>query len=321
MQNAEREAFAGFLTSLCAEYQKHNQIDPAYYERYNVKRGLRNADGTCVMAGVTQIGNVLGYYVQDGERIPADGRLIYRGIDVVDLVNGFVSERRFGFEETAYLLLFGALPTRDQLDRFCQLLTEHHDLPRMLTEDMIIKAPSPDVMNKLARSVLAGLPYPAALLEGVFVRIRAERKITRGKAAILKACYLKNPNSGCPKEVLTVALNKESKSIPYHLGRWFAVLEAIQQDANPGINSTIRDKYFSSASSTPAAVFALLIQLSQKHLSKLSERQNIYYNKLIQEIVDHLPDELPARLSLPEQASFILGYYHQTQDRYTKKED
>ena len=118
-----------------------------------------------------------------------------------------------------------------------------------------------------------------------------------------------------------MALNKESRSIPYHLGRWFAVLEAIQQDANPGINSTIRDKYFSSAASTPAAVFALLIQLSQKHLGKLSEGQNVYYNKLIQEIVDHLPDELPARLSLPEQASFILGYYHQTQDRYTKKED
>lgn len=183
------------------------------------------------------------------------------------------------------------------------------------------KNPSPLLSGALARSVLAGLPYPAALLEGVFVRIRAERKITRGKAAILKAYYLKNPNPGCPKEVLTVALNKESRSIPYHLGRWFAVLEAIQQDANPGINSTIRDKYFSSASSTPAAVFALLIQLSQKHLSKLSEGQNIYYNKLIQEIVEHLPDELPARLSLPEQASFYLGYYHQTQDRYTKKED
>ena len=118
-----------------------------------------------------------------------------------------------------------------------------------------------------------------------------------------------------------MALNKESKSIPYHLGRWFAVLEAIQQDANPGINSTIRDKYFSSASSTPAAVFALLIQLSQKHLSKLSEGQNIYYNKIIQEIVDHLPDELPARLSLSEQASFYLGYYHQVQDNFTSKKE
>lgn len=207
------------------------------------------------------------------------------------------------------------------------------------------KNPSPLLSGALARSVLAGLPYPAALLEGVFVRIRAERKITRGKAAILKAYYLKNPNPGCPKEVLTVALNKESKSIPYHLGRWFAVLEAIQQDANPdkkkkdknakeiapekdskektasGVGSSIRNRYFTSAATTPAVVFALLIQLSKNHLEKLEEGQKIYYQKLIQEIVDHLPDELPARLSLPEQASFYLGYYHQTQDRYTKKED
>ncbi|WP_130870142.1 citrate/2-methylcitrate synthase [Intestinimonas massiliensis (ex Afouda et al. 2020)] len=159
MQNAEQEAFAGFLNSLCAEYQKHNQIDPAYYERYNVKRGLRNADGTGVMAGVTQIGNVMGYYVQDGERIPAPGKLVYRGIDVEELVNGFVSENRFGFEETAYLLLFGVLPTREQLTTFQKILSENHDLPHMFTEDMIIKAPSPDVMNKLARSVLALYSY------------------------------------------------------------------------------------------------------------------------------------------------------------------
>ena len=103
--------------------QKHNQIDPAFYERYRVKRGLRNADGTGVMAGVTQIGNVMGYYVQDGERIPAPGKLVYRGIDVEELINGFVSEGRFGFEETAYLLLFGALPTRAQLTAFEGLLS------------------------------------------------------------------------------------------------------------------------------------------------------------------------------------------------------
>ena len=159
MENQVRDTSAGFIESLCAEYQKHNRIDPAFYERYHVKRGLRNADGTGVMAGVTQIGNVLGYYVQDGERIPAPGKLIYRGIDVEELINGFVSEGRFGFEETAYLLLFGALPTREQLTSFQELLSAHHTLPRMFTEDMIIKAPSPDVMNKLARSVLALYSY------------------------------------------------------------------------------------------------------------------------------------------------------------------
>ena len=159
MQNTDQESLTGFLNSLCVEYQKHNQIDPAYYERYNVKRGLRNADGTGVMAGVTQMGNVMGYYVQDGERIPAPGKLVYRGIDVEELVNGFVSEDRFGFEETAYLLLFGQLPTREQLTTFQKLLSENHTLPHMFTEDMILKAPSPDVMNKLARSVLALYSY------------------------------------------------------------------------------------------------------------------------------------------------------------------
>ena len=115
------------------------------------------------MAGVTQIGNVMGYYVQDGERIPAPGKLVYRGIDVEELVNGFVSEGRFGFEETAYLLLFGVLPTREQLTTFQQLLSDNHTLPHMFTEDMIIKAPSPDVMNKLARSCLlytSSPPWP-----------------------------------------------------------------------------------------------------------------------------------------------------------------
>ena len=159
MDHAVRDASADFIESLCAEYQKHNQIDPAFYERYRVKRGLRNADGTGVMAGVTQIGNVMGYYVQDGERIPAPGKLVYRGINVQDLIGGFMTEGRFGYEETAYLLLFGALPTRAQLTAFEGLLSAHRALPPMFTEDMILKAPSPDVMNKLARSVLALYSY------------------------------------------------------------------------------------------------------------------------------------------------------------------
>lgn len=104
-----------FVHNLCGEFQKHNHIDPAYYQNLDVKRGLRNADGTGVMAGITQIGNVQGYYIQDGEKTAMPGRLIYRGINVEDLIRGFMSERRFGFEETAYLLLLGALPTKTQL--------------------------------------------------------------------------------------------------------------------------------------------------------------------------------------------------------------
>ena len=111
------------------------------------------------MAGITQIGNVQGYFIQDGERVPMDGRLIYRGINVEDLIQGFTSEGRFGFEETAYLLLFGALPTRRQLDGFNAVLSQLRPLPDNFTEDMILKAPSPDVMNKLARAVLALYSY------------------------------------------------------------------------------------------------------------------------------------------------------------------
>ena len=154
MDHAVRDASADFIESLCAEYQKHNQIDPAFYERYRVKRGLRNADGTGVMAGVTQIGNVMGYYVQDGERIPAPGKLVYRGIDVEELINGFVSEGRFGFEETAYLLILGRLPNAAELEAFKRQLGYYRSLPNNFVRDVILKAPSHDIMNTLARSVL-----------------------------------------------------------------------------------------------------------------------------------------------------------------------
>ena len=162
MQSAHTDGSMDFIKSLCSEFEKHNRIDPAYYEKWDVKRGLRNADGTGVLAGITQIGNVLGYYVQDGERFPMEGKLIYRGIDLNDLVSGFMSENRFGFEETAYLLLFGALPTREQLKLFQRALSVHQPLPNMFTEDMILRAPSADVMNKMARSVLSLYSYDDA---------------------------------------------------------------------------------------------------------------------------------------------------------------
>lgn len=150
---------AGFMEGLCEEYRKNNHIDPSTYEKWEVKRGLRNADGTGVVAGVTEIANVRGYYIQDGDRVPMPGQLLYRGIDVTELIHGFTSERRFGYAETAYLLLFGALPTKAQLGGFEAFLEANHDLPPMFTEDMILKAPSPDVMNKLGRAVLTLYSY------------------------------------------------------------------------------------------------------------------------------------------------------------------
>ena len=183
------------------------------------------------------------------------------------------------------------------------------------------KSPSPAMAGAVARAIFSGGPYPASLLEAVMLRIRAERNITWGRAAIIKAYYLKNPHKDCPKEVLTVSLNEASTDTAYTLGRLFSVYEAIQQAANPGINATIKDKYFNSAAAMPASIFPILNNLCQKHLRKLDGRLRVYYDKQIMELKGRLGESYPPRMTLAQQGSFDLGYYHQTQKRYTKKEE
>lgn len=183
------------------------------------------------------------------------------------------------------------------------------------------KTPAPNMAGEALRSILTDTPYPATLLNGVVLRIRAERTVTRGRAAILKAYYLKNIHPDVPKEVLTVSLNADSTNIPYNLGRLFSLLEAAQSAANPGINATIKDKYFNSASATPAIVFPVLLNLAQKHLKKLDAGLRTYYDKQITTLLSKLGESYPPRLSLPQQGSFQLGYYHQTQARFEKKEE
>jgi CRISPR-associated protein Csd1 len=183
------------------------------------------------------------------------------------------------------------------------------------------QVPSPVVSGATVRAVFSGTPYPVSLMEAVLLRIRAERNITWGKAAIIKAYYLKNPHEDCPKEVLTVSLNEASTNPAYTLGRLFSVYEAVQQAANPGINATIKDKYFNSAAAMPASIFPVLNNLCQKHLRKLDARQRVYYDKQIMKLKGVLNENYPARMTLAQQGSFDLGYYHQTQKRYTKKEE
>jgi citrate synthase len=137
----------------------NDYIDPELYDKFNVKRGLRNADGTGVLVGLTRIGQVHGYMISEGEKVSVHGKLYYRGIDVEDLIRGAEQENRFGFEETVYLLLFGQLPGRDELARFNKLMGENRALPNNFAEDSIMKAPSRDIMNKLARSVLTLYSY------------------------------------------------------------------------------------------------------------------------------------------------------------------
>ncbi len=145
--------------SLCDEFVKNNRVPPELYEKYQVKRGLRNSDGSGVMAGITNICNVHGYIVNEGEREPVEGELIYRGYSINDIVENTSEKGRFGFEETVYLLLFGQLPSEDRLRRFNEMLSEFRELPKGFSEDMIFKAPSRDIMNKMARSVLALYSY------------------------------------------------------------------------------------------------------------------------------------------------------------------
>ncbi len=147
------------IKELAANSAAKPKIDPILYERYSVKRGLRNDDGSGVLVGLTEVGDVVSYIVDEGDRVPVEGRLFYRGMAISDIVDGFYEEKRYGFEETSYLLIFGELPTAEQLQQFCDLLSSFRQLPANFTEDMILKAPSPDIMNKLARSVLALYSY------------------------------------------------------------------------------------------------------------------------------------------------------------------
>lgn len=138
---------------------KNGAINPSLYSKYDVKRGLRDINGKGVLVGLTEIGDVMSYIYKDGQQIPVDGKLFYRGIDVEEIVAGFLNEDRLGFEEVTYLLLFGVLPDKDELANFNKLLAEYRTLPTSFTRDVIMKSPSRDMMNSLARSVLMLYSY------------------------------------------------------------------------------------------------------------------------------------------------------------------
>ena len=213
---------------------------------------------------------------------------------------------------------------------------EYLGIWRMLQETVNKKSrdkkPIPNMAGAVYRAVISGARYPNALYQAVLGRVRAEQddkdtriyKITRGRAAIIKAFLIRNGNQ--TKEEITMALNEESTNTAYILGREFAVLEAIQEEANPGINATIKDRYFNAACATPAVIFPILLKLKNSHIRKIKDvKYKVYYEKLLGGLEDKLQVEegqqtaCPKRLSLEEQGMFILGYYHQTQKRYEKK--
>lgn len=178
----------------------------------------------------------------------------------------------------------------------------------------------PNLGGELMRSILSGLPYPQTLLAAAVRRIRAEHEITYPRASLIKACINRNIRYFREniKEELKMSLDENNQNIGYRLGRLFAVLEKIQEEANPGINATIRDRFYGAASSTPVTVFSTLIKLKNHHISKLENRgRAVNLEKRIGEVMDDIVD-FPANLSLPDQGRFAIGYYHQRQNFFKK---
>lgn len=211
-------------------------------------------------------------------------------------------------------------------------MIEFPGVRRILSETVNQKSkegkPQPNMAASVFEAVLSGKRYPESLYNNVMIRIRAEQgEITRGRAAIIKACLIRNHGKQWTEEGSFVGLNEQCKDVAYVLGREFAVLEAIQKDANPGINATIKDRYFNSACAAPASVFPILLKLKNSHIRKLDTGKQIHYEKQLvglQGMIEVEKEQLtafPRRLSLEEQGMFILGYYHQVQKRFEKKEE
>ncbi|GHT96581.1 type I-C CRISPR-associated protein Cas8c/Csd1 [Betaproteobacteria bacterium] len=182
----------------------------------------------------------------------------------------------------------------------------------------------PNLGGDIMRAILSGTSFPATWMNAVIQRCRAEQKVTYLRAASIKACLNRlrqfRPNSSHDKELLPM-LDLENKSPAYRLGRLFAALEKIQEEAQPGINATIRERYYGAASSTPISVFTTLLRLKNHHLAKLSKENShraLFFERLIGEIVDGIGNEFPGHLTLAEQGHFAIGYYHQRQAFFTK---
>lgn len=177
------------------------------------------------------------------------------------------------------------------------------------------------LLAEIFKTIIYGTNYPAYLLSTIIRRVKTDRKINGIRAGAIKACINRKSRLSGEKEELKLALDYENKNQAYLCGRLFAVLEKLQQEAsNNSLNRTIKDSYFSSAASKPALVFPKLLSLAQNHLKKLNEKSLIFFNKLIQEIIDGINGEFPETLMLSEQGKFMIGYYQQYQSFFIKKD-
>lgn len=252
--------FKGDIQLLCKDYAQYNSFDAELNNKYNVKRGLRNADGTGVLAGLTQICNVHGYMMSEGEKVAIDGELIYRGININDLIAGCQAENRFCFEETAWLLMMGYLPNQERLSWFREFLAQYRNLPENFTEDVIMKVASPDIMNMLAKCVLALYTYdPMAdntSVENVLYQSMAllarmpsimvaayqvKRRVYDGKSM-----YLHNPKPELSTAENILRMMRADKSFTDEEARLLDLCLMLHSDHGGGNNSTFAVRVLTS---------------------------------------------------------------------------
>lgn len=259
--------------SLSRKILESNRIDPKYYQRYDVKRGLRNADGTGVVAGITNICNVHGYVMNEGEKQDIKGELYYRGYSIEDIVSSIEKEGRFGFEEVVYLLLMGQLPNAEELRMFNRALSNNRELPDGFFEDMILKAPSRDIMNKIARSILALYSYDDSpetktpedeLLTAISIiakmpvimasAYQAKRRFFDGKTMYM---HQVRPEETTAETILS--LLRYDRSFTYEEARLLDVMLMIHAEHGGGNNSAFACRVLTSSGTDPYSAYSAAI--------------------------------------------------------------
>ena len=259
--------------ALFDEFSRVNRIDPAYYDRYDVKRGLRNADGTGVVAGMTNISNVHGYVISDGEKVADEGTLRLRGYDLYDLLGEESSERRFAFEEIAYLLLMGELPTQAELDAFIQVIDAERDLPDGFTASMIMGNAPTNIMNVLARSVLllyghdpaaedrspeheinTALSLMSRLPRIMVLSYYAQRARYHGESMIMHPFI---PGQSTAETILSML--RPDRSFTADEARMLDILLCVHAEHGGGNNSTFTARVLSSSDTDPYSTYAAAI--------------------------------------------------------------
>lgn len=290
------------LKVLCDAYRKNNFIDPEISEKLGVKRGLRNADGTGVLAGLTNICDVIGYQRDENNNIiPIDGKLIYRGIDLNDIVNEAITQDRFLFEEVAWLLLFGSLPNKETLDNFRRILETHRELPDGFAETQIMAAPSPNLMNKMARSVLAMYSYDEEAentsLENVIkqsINLIAEMPSmmvyayqTKKHAYDRESLYFHYPKPGLSTAENILAMYRLDQNYTREEARLLDLCMVVHADHGGGNNSAFTTRVLSSTGTdTYSAIASAILSLKgPKHGGA-----NLMVMKQLDEILANVKD-------------------------------